>query len=220
MVDYNIILVIIVIIIIIIINTVNKIQENPLSIFKSTYNEINIKINKQEIYRRKKKGSLIILSHSYEHIDLIILYHELLKTDPSCVLFGANRPWNWLLHSLFKSSFNKCKVIYITKNTVNKMKLEIEQGYNVIVFYYQYKKDTGIYNLIKMTDCDIYTARITCNNPHIKSMKNNNIKSLYKMVSDSFNNQYHIEYNTFDKPTDNELPADYITRFKTHIYGI
>jgi len=217
--DYNIILVIIVIVIIIIINTGDKIKDNPLSIIKSKYNEINIKLNKQEIYKKKTKiGSVIIVSHNYEHVDVLIIINELLTNDSSCIIVAAYRPWNMLLSSLYKNSLKKCNIVYITNNTVNKMKSYLEQGYNVIIFYYKYKTATGIFNLIKMSHCDVYTLRISCDKPHIQSIKNYNLVSLYKMFSDSFNNQYHIEYNTFDKPKDTELPDDYMTRLKNYIY--
>ncbi len=43
----------------------------------------------------------------------------------------------------------------------------MDQGYNIIIFYAKYRTSTGIYNLIKISNCDIFIARIMCNNSHM-----------------------------------------------------
>ena len=232
MVDYNIILLIIVVIIIIFINTLDNIKKHPLKILGSKYNEINIKINKQEIYNKKKKGSLLVVSHNYKHNDIFIIQQELFNNvDSTCMIVGQNAWWNKILYSLCRKNISlfpnnesnadkaikTCIFIGITNNTVDKLNSYMNQGYNVIMFYTNYSKKTGIYNLIKLSNCDVYTGRIT-NNECIKAIDTKSWKNDFDIIFNSMNKHFNLEYNTFDKPGENELAEEYMLRLKKHLY--
>ena len=211
-------LLLVIIIIIIIINFIHKMKNNPLQLIGSNYNIIKLYKNPLLI-PSKSCGSLIIFSHNYQHVDLLIMISELINSKNKTIICGNNAWWNKMVYNLYKKSYPFFKFLPITNNTINKMTLYLKKGYNVIIFYYQFIKKTGIYHVIQMSNCNIYTARITCNNKHIKSIENETFSHVLLLLKDSINSTYQLEYNKMTKPYNDETSLMYMNRLKNKLYS-
>ena len=105
-------------------------------------------------------NKLTIVSHDFEHIDLIILFHELEKQTIKTVVVVYDCWWNKLfdhyIHNFGKNQHIEFLFVGKEKNNTNKIADSLNNGKDVLIFLYRDNPSKGIYYIIRDTNVPIY----------------------------------------------------------------
>ena len=139
--------------------------------------------------------------------------------DNQNIFVSWDTSYNKILNTLLGG--NNENIIY-TKgqkiNTVQKCVEKLLNGQNIIIFLYSHSDSTGAYNIAKKSNCDVFLARIFTDSNVAKSSKDVSYKKIYPFVFSTLFKHYHLEYDIFNKPTQDETPQEYMTRLKQQLY--
>ncbi len=126
----------------------------------------------------------------------------------------ADKPWNKLLEYIKPIKF---KFIYVKKNTVNILSEKLNNYNNVIMYLYKDSDSSGLYYILKNTNCNLITIKIKCiNKNNISNHYNGNYFDIYM---DNLNNTYSIKYDKIDyKLEDYKNSKEFMNYIKSHLY--
>jgi hypothetical protein len=201
------------------------IRQKPIRAAFSSYDINNNDIDRKEIFKKKDGvGNLIVVSHSFAPIDQLIMASEFVKyTDKkfneTCFIsYESNN--NKRLNRLLGGTNNN--MIYTTRNntdTVDKCIEKLNNGQNIVIFLHLGRDSTGIYHIINNSKCNIVLAKITHNSLPITYLDTEkNFIKIYSTILTRTFRHYHLEYDTFEEPTPDETPQEYMKRLKQQIY--
>lgn len=160
-------------------------------------------------------GNLIVSTHDYEHKDIFIMLNELSKLyyNKFYVLF-ADKIWNILLEPLRPKNV---EFIYVKNNTVNKLSSKIILGHNVVMFLYKESESSGIYHILKNTNCNLILTKINKNNKNNNITKNHTNSSKLEIFLDNFNSSYN--FHTLQYKYDNSINSKlFMNNLKNVLY--
>lgn len=141
-------------------------------------------------------GNLIVSTHDYEHKDIFIMLNELSKlcSNKFYVLF-ADKIWNILLEPLRPKNV---EFIYVKNNTVNKLSSKINLGHNIVMFLYKESESSGIYHILKNTNCNLLLSKINKNSKNSRITKNHTNSSKLEIFLNNFNSSYNFDTIQYD----------------------
>lgn len=205
--------------------SIHLIRKKPIRLAFSSYNTINNGIDTKEIFKKKEGvGNLIVVTHSYNPIDQLVMVSEVVKY--------TNRKYNETCFVALEHNNNKFitgllggtndNMIYTTRNktsTVQKCIEKLNNGQNVVIFLHLGIKSTGIYHIINNSNYNIILAKITHNSfPPSYLDLNKNCMQKFTTILKSIFRHYHLEYDTFEQPSLSETPQEYMERLKQQLY--
>lgn len=122
--------------------------------FNTKYSLLN---NFPIIHNKKSKGLLYIISHNFEHKDILITFKLFSKKNEKYYMLFANKNWNYLLEPLRPKNI---EFIYIKEKTVDLISSKLLLGENVIMFLYEESTSTGPYYILKNTKSPLIIIKI------------------------------------------------------------
>ena len=201
------------------------IRKKPIRFAFSSYDIKCNDIDIRNVFKRKDGvGNLIVATHSYNPIDQLVMLTELIKytntkKNDTCILAYKSKSTKFLVE-LFEGSHES--MVYTTRNntnTVNKCIEKLNNGQNVIIFLHLGRKSKGIYHIINNSKCNVILSKITHKTlPQEHLDDNNTCINIYSNILSRLFKNYHLEYDIFDKPQQNETPQDYMVRLKQQLY--
>jgi len=205
--------------------SIHLIRQKPIHAVFSSYNVKNNGIERKKLFKKKEGvGNLIVTSHDYGHIDVLVMATELKlsKQNINNAFVAGCVGKTPILTSILKKKNENFKVFYTGKNSniVTKITNSLNEGNNVVIFLNNNNNGTGIYHTIKNTNCNLILARINPNN-YITNTRQLNTDHLFKTLGFCFSTlfkNYHLEYDTFDHPLENETSKEYMSRLKQQLY--
>jgi hypothetical protein len=179
---------------------------NLLTYTKSTYNTIN------NINPDKKK--LIVVSHSYEHIDIFIIINECIKLKKNISILFSDKIWNHILkYYLYSIGVTWINFIFVTGGTVDKIKNKLKEE-SVIVYLYEYLDKTGIYYILEDKSISLQICSITSTHKPLNYIDNVSLLDIYLH---NYNKHYTLKCSTYEYNI-NLPPKIFIKNLKKKLY--
>lgn len=151
---------------------------------------------------------LFVVTHNYEHIDVLIMLEEIKKSDQLFTFVFADRWHNKLLELITNS---RVEFLYVTNGTTNKIIDRLKSGRNVVIFLYPDNKNTGVYYVLKTLNVPIVLAKIKSNISAINHKTSNNLE----MLVQSFGQKFSVNYEIFNHEINNSFMEQLIKK----LYG-
>lgn len=170
---------------------------------KYTYNFIQNNNNYESFFNisnnNQIQNKLYIVTHDYEHKDIFIVLKELSKKKENFYILFADKIWNRAIELVRP---NNIEFIY-TKNsgngTVSKLSNKLLLGYNIVIFLYKETNSSGLYWIIKETNCLVTLIKIKgIQNDKIIQGYNHFDNNPFEIFINNLFNNYLIEYSDFN----------------------
>ena len=174
----------------------------------------NFYINSEDYNKLKiSKKTLYIVTHDYEHIDVLSLNSLFSKNKKILYYFiVANAWWNKANDILFLNK--NINSLFTGTGVVNKSIKLLNQNNNVVIFIYRHSNATGTFNIVKNSNCKVVLIKIKCrkkiNKTHINCSKS-------ELIFSYINEDFDIITHDF-----NHLPmnsSDYLKKIKYALYS-
>ena len=144
------------------------------------------------------RGTLHIITHNYEHKDILISFKHFEKHNNNFYMLFADKPWNYLLEP---TRPNNIEFIYVKEKTVDKLSTKLLLGYSIIMFLYKESESTGPYYIVKNTTCPVKLLQIKKQNKDYNKKQNvvNHYNSSFQDIYlDNFMAKFTLETKQFN----------------------
>lgn len=194
--------------------------------FKDSLNNVfNIRYGDIKKINNNNSNTLYITSHRYEHIDVIatvLLLKKLKKKNINYIAY--NKIWNKvlykILHLLFDPNHKMNHNIMFSKNSLVDKSIEIlnKENNNIVIYKYDQrnskkKQRTGIFHIVKNTNCKVMLIRIKCK----KQIQNDHNNSSYlKILTSYYNLNFDITIEDFNQSINDS--ANYLYKLDSELY--
>lgn len=127
--------------------------------FNTDYNIIENKLSKTLKLNtlQNKIGTLFVGTHNFEHKDIFISFNYFSKLKSHFYMLFADKMWN---HLLEPTRPNNIEFIYVKEKTVEKLSSKLLIGENIIMFLYKESNSSGLYYILKNTNCPLIFFKI------------------------------------------------------------
>lgn len=155
--------------------------------FNTDYVAINRNV---PMITQKGQGTLYIVTHNYEHKDILITMKQFSKYNQHFYMLFADKSWN---HWLEPFRPNNIEFMYVKENTVSKISSKLLLGHNVIMFLYHESESTGPYYILQNTKCPLVIIKINKNNENKNNETNGDT-----LIKNHYNSSFQeIYWNNF-----------------------
>jgi hypothetical protein len=134
---------------------------------------------------------LYVVTHNYEHIDVLIMLEEVKKSNELFTFIFADKWHNKLLELI---SDNKIEFLYVTGGTTDKMINRLKNKRNIVIFLYPNNKNTGVYHVLKAVNVPVILTQIKSD----ISIINHEISNNFDMLVQSFGQRFSVSYEIFN----------------------
>jgi hypothetical protein len=200
------------------------IRKKPIRLAFSSYNTINNGIDTKEVFKKKEGvGNLIVVTHSYQHIDDFIMSNE--------ILIAGYKHSNYIIASWFPTFIKKyifpilfvkdhLNLIVLKDRSKNSefIKEKIINGYNVVIFLHPGQKSKGAYYIQKDTNCNVILGSITSDDTSLIIHDKYDHKHKKHYYFHSCFRRYQLEYDTFENSYETESPEEYMLRLQEKLF--
>lgn len=127
--------------------------------FNTDYNIIENKLSKTLKLNtlQNKIGTLFVGTHNFEHKDIFISFNYFSKLKSQFYMLFADKTWNHLLEPTRPTNI---EFIYVKEKTVEKLTSKLLMGENIIMFLYKESNSSGLYYILKNTNCPLIFFKI------------------------------------------------------------
>tara|TARA_Y100000389_G_scaffold60231_1_gene56402 strand:+ start:3032 stop:3520 length:489 start_codon:yes stop_codon:yes gene_type:complete len=159
------------------------------------------------------KGTLYVVSHDYEHIDIFAVESlaRLSRNQNHFVFFDAW--WNKCLQ-IYQLYYDNIHILYTGTGVVSKACHQLMLGHNVYIWQYRWNNQSGVFHMKRNTNCNVKLLKVksTC-----KAINHSNADKL-SIISSYIDQRFIIDVLDFEYPL--TCKNDYICQYKKLLYSL